>query len=459
MEPPPPEANDLRRLLHRWFVQYNPFYLISATLCIVGLRMISLGLAERGNLFSDLAVGAITEVYAVALIGGAALLTRLGQRRPAVMLALLAALYQGDVIFHVEASSYLHAAGVAAATVWALLFVAKLYGLAWAMKIRPSHAAMRLAAYGGLGLAFVPQTVNRASGSTGAAVVALWLFSLGTFAINVSPGIASKVDLDDWGQTVRRRATAGVWALWALMLAVHVYFWRTTFPVPLDALVPAAALLATRAVRRESQVWIAVTATLAVVAMIAPPLFAITALMAAVTLTVRAFRHPHRVSDANEPAVAPPFRTGVDRSVAASPPPAAWILSPASPAVQRRLLVGALFASYLAAWTFDWSLGPWPVHRALLDIALTIVVVFSAAKARTRFALVPLATTYAHWLVQVHVVTAPRSTLQWGLLATGSAYAMLMASLGANYFLRERAPTGSVRKPDAPNLLRPPAAT
>src|SRR5262249_32256346 len=89
------DSTPLQRLLHRWFVQYNPLYLVSATLCLAGLRMISRGLAEKGTAFADLSVATITEIYAAALIGGAALLTRIGQRRPGVMLALIAALYQG----------------------------------------------------------------------------------------------------------------------------------------------------------------------------------------------------------------------------------------------------------------------------------------------------------------------------------------------------------------------------
>ena len=55
---------------------------------------------RRALSYGPLRVAAIAEVYAVALIGGAALLMRIGQRRPAVMLALLTALYQCSLTLH-----------------------------------------------------------------------------------------------------------------------------------------------------------------------------------------------------------------------------------------------------------------------------------------------------------------------------------------------------------------------
>src|SRR5690606_9630249 len=81
-----------RRLLHRWFVEYNPFYLLSATLVLGGMILTSRALAAGGGVYGQVGVAAIAELYASALIGGAALLTRIGQRRPAVMLAVLTVL-------------------------------------------------------------------------------------------------------------------------------------------------------------------------------------------------------------------------------------------------------------------------------------------------------------------------------------------------------------------------------
>ena len=39
-----------RRLLHRWLVEYNPLYLLSATLVLGGMILTSRGLAREGSL-------------------------------------------------------------------------------------------------------------------------------------------------------------------------------------------------------------------------------------------------------------------------------------------------------------------------------------------------------------------------------------------------------------------------
>ena len=94
-------------LLHRWFVQYNPLYLLSAALVLFGTHLLYRDLLAAGYLLGQLGVPAIAEIYAWALIGGAALLTRIELRRPAVLLALLAVLFQGDLTLLIETSVYL----------------------------------------------------------------------------------------------------------------------------------------------------------------------------------------------------------------------------------------------------------------------------------------------------------------------------------------------------------------
>src|SRR5687768_1606643 len=83
-------------LLHRWFVQYNPLYLVSAALVLGGAIILSRAMVQNGGVLGQLSITAVLDVYAWALIGSAALLTRIGLRRPAVMLALLTMLYQCD---------------------------------------------------------------------------------------------------------------------------------------------------------------------------------------------------------------------------------------------------------------------------------------------------------------------------------------------------------------------------
>ncbi|RYE82870.1 MAG: hypothetical protein EOO75_20050, partial [Myxococcales bacterium] len=51
-------------LLRRWFVHYNPLYLASAMLVLVGLTLVSRGLVEQGSQRGQLGVALLAEVYA-----------------------------------------------------------------------------------------------------------------------------------------------------------------------------------------------------------------------------------------------------------------------------------------------------------------------------------------------------------------------------------------------------------
>jgi len=84
--------NFWRRLFRRWFIEYNPLYLLSACCVLVGVSELSQGLSRSP--YAGFAVAGVAEVYAWALIASAAFLMRVELRRPAVMLALLIAIYQ-----------------------------------------------------------------------------------------------------------------------------------------------------------------------------------------------------------------------------------------------------------------------------------------------------------------------------------------------------------------------------
>jgi hypothetical protein len=407
--------------------------------------LLSRGLAERGTVFADFSAASITEIYALALIGGAALLTRIGQRRPGVMLALLAVVYQGDLAFHTEACTYHGGIGIAGTVTWVALFAGKFYALAWAVRVRPSRVFCALAAYAGIGLAVIPHVISRMNGERSSVLVALWVFSLAALAFNGSPTIASKVELDAWGRTVLRRSLCGVWLLWTAVIVTHVVVWSMTFSVNTVALIPVALLVGTRAVRRESHVWAMVTATMICVALVAPGYFASVALMSAATLALRAIRCPQPIASTLA-QIAPPFRVGTG-DVAASASAPTWVLAPATPDAQRRLSVGALFASYLAAWTMQWSGGAWPRHVVWVDLLFAAIVLFMVVGKRVRIALLPVVASCVHAAVQTRVVSAPDTTLEWGALLTSGAFALLVTSLAVSYWLRG---VGSPRSPSVP---------
>ena len=192
---------------------------MSAALVLGGVILTSRGLAQEGSLYGPLGVALVAEIYAGALIGAAAILTRIGQRRPAVLLALITVLYQCDLTLHTETCAYLGAVGIMASAVWLLCFAGKLYALAWAVRVRVSPRAAVTALLGALGLSVGPHVLPLVDARASGAMLALFVFALGlccpraplSEACTLRPAVESRVPLDDWGHLVLRRAMQATW--------------------------------------------------------------------------------------------------------------------------------------------------------------------------------------------------------------------------------------------------------
>jgi hypothetical protein len=240
---------DLRRLFHRWFIEYNPLYIVSAALVLRGVNLLS----HTVNL--QLGVPAIVELYAWTLIGGAALLYRTGLRRPAVMLALLAVVYQGDLTLHTETCAYLGATGAVASIVWLASFALKLLALVRALRLRVARSALVVPMLGASMLVVVPRLVRIADAQTGGIIAACAIFFVAAAGLWTSRTIESRHALDAWGRTVLRRATLAVWSIWAALFVMHIGFLFSQRAMDATALAPLPFILATRFVRREIFVW------------------------------------------------------------------------------------------------------------------------------------------------------------------------------------------------------------
>jgi hypothetical protein len=431
-----PNDDSWRRLLHRWLVEFNPIYLLSAALVLFGMFLVSKGLGQSAGLVGPIGVAAIAELYAVLLVGGAALLTRIGQRRPAVMLALIAMLYQCDLTLHTETCANLGGAGAAAAIAWLVLFGGKLRALVWALRLRVSREAMATLLTGGAGVAAMPFLLPRMDDRAGGALVALWLCAL--VIAHRDAAVTSLVDLDAWGQTVLRRSVRGSWTIASVLLALHVLFWGHSALLHLGPVMALVPLLATRWIRRERPVWVATLGVLLVVAIQAPSSFAVTALVAAIMLADRA-RVAARTPDesvAVRMATPGPYRAidGATPEVSVLEPEP---VVPGGRAAAMRLLTGAALALYLSAWTASWTGGPWPAHIITLDVVAAAVVVFVVSRHRVRIALAPLSVGALHGLCSARIVAAPHSLVGWGGAALALGFALLLGSLAASYFLRQ----------------------
>ncbi|MDB4993865.1 MAG: hypothetical protein JWM74_1297 [Myxococcaceae bacterium] len=386
----------VQRLLYRWFVQYNPLYLLSAVLVLLGLFLMARGLTNHSSLWGSFGVGIVTELYAAALIGGAALLTRIGLRRPAVCVALIAVVYQGDLILSTEMYPLLPRLGALGGAVWLVVFVAKLLALAWALRLRLSFSAIAVPIFGAAGIAAIPYWARTGDASTFWTIVSLWLFTLFAMAFWTSRRVASRVALDAWGDTVLRRATRAAWLIWGGLAIGHVLFWTLQYGVHGVVLVPMAALLATRWLERERNVVAVVAVTLVLTAAILPELLQLSALMSAAVFTLHAL------------------------SKRTAPRHVAW----------------AGYAVFLAAWTASWSGGAWPQHIVLLDVALSVALASFVWRRGQRSVLWPLFASYLHWSIQTRVVRVPQSTLSWGVTTVAAGFALLLVSLFTSWRLQ-----------------------
>ncbi len=420
-----------RAVVHRWFVQYNPLYLISAALVLVGVTLLMEVATEQRGLFGQLSSTVVAELYAWALIASAAVLTRRGLWRPAVMLALITALYQCDLTLQTERSVYLGVPGMVASGLWLISFAAKLRALAWAMQFRLSRSALWVAVAGGTVQMLIPWILSKVQDHIAAPLLALmvfWVLAAGLWTFRRTESWSPRTA---WGETVARRAARFVWVGWAGALIAHVLF-VTEYGPPADRafFIPLALVLMTRRFRTEELVWGWLVATLFLVAMVSPAHFATTAIMAASALVLRALRAPTLVS--REVEAQDPYRAVLDVPTSWS----GWTLAPSSPEAIRRLLAGAWTCLYLGVWTAGWDFGPWPEHVLWVDTLFLTLTVLGAWRSHCGLVLLPVCVSVLHLALVERLVPTPQSNLQWGLAAVGAGFGLLAVGLGVSIRLR-----------------------
>lgn len=409
----------MRPLLHRWLVEHNPLYLLSAALVLGGLTLLETAAARSEETWAFLGVAAIAELYAIALIGGAAILVRRGQRRPAAMLGLLAVIYQGDVTLHVETCAYMGAVGKLAALLWLIIFVGKLYALAWALELRLSRSAILVPTLGAVGLAVLPHVLRVIDGGDArAALVSLWLFAIAAAVLFTRRDVGSAAGWD-----VRaRRCVRATWAIWGGLALVHAAYWAFTYGFAPWMIVAAVPLLATRWATREWTVWARVVAVEGLAAIAAPSALWVIAAMGAAVMCLTAWLvHLGRVERVASKLPAPPYRSFQPLHASGLVP-----LFRVDRGAKLRLLVGAAASAWLAAWTAGWSGGALPEHALWLDIALVATCVAPALIARRPYLAWPLVPLVAHLAWQAGWV---RTSLDWGVLLVTAGFVGLVGSV------------------------------
>jgi hypothetical protein len=267
--------------MHRWFVQYNPLYFASALLVLSGVVLMTRDPLDWVH--GQLVLAGLIQLYELALIGGAALLFhRPGQRRPAVILGIVALAFTFDLAFRTEG---LASTGVLPASLlWAALFATKLALLVRALRVRlPRLHAMAWTA-GGLMLAVGPHFMTQA-----VLVAASWLgIALVGLVFCIPPRLTPRAVLDDWGRIVAARIGGFIPLFWALLYWLHIAAWCGIYEVRLTALcfLPAIAY-APFLVRGEGMTWLA-GAVVLLAASLSPAHFTGIAIFLAVGLVAKA---------------------------------------------------------------------------------------------------------------------------------------------------------------------------
>jgi hypothetical protein len=425
-------------LFHTWFVQYNPLYLVSAACVLVGVYLVSEGLSEEVGLRAELWLTAITELYQVLLIAGAAILYRIGQRRPAVMLALLEVTYLVDLTFQNGVAAHLGLLGVVASVGWAVFTVVKIRALAWALRLKLSRSMVVVSGVGAVLIAALPHVLIRSffAPQTMAALVGCAVFALGAVRLWGTQEVASSDEhgLSKWGQTVLRRAVTGTWYIWGALFVGHMLWWSFEFDVyVLPPVLTAVGLLAAARTRSEWAVWIAATIAIVVNAWLMPGVVSGVALMAGVVFGLRGWLgNPAGDEQVELPPVLDrhPYRTADELSA----PARFWRRVPGPP----RLYVGAALCVYLSIWTLGWSAGPWPEHRLWLDLVLSAALLGLLLGHRVRLAILPLVLVHLHHMVQARLVSAPATKLHWGIGLLVAGFLLLNIGVVLNYVFRHR---------------------
>lgn len=384
----------LRRLIYRWFVQYNPLYFFSALCVLAGVLLVSQALPVEGVQRDRLALAGVVQLYEFLLIGSAAFLFRVtGLRRPAVILAIVELPFLFDWTFQTEAFATLGQAGLLAASVWAALVPLKLALLAWIFRIRAYAMAYVLPTMAAIGIAGVPQALALAPLEGGLVHLGATWFGVMIVAMarRMRPGVASREDLDDWGSTVLRRFTRSAAGVWCGLSLLHLLAWVLQYDLALT--IPHAApllLLLPFLHRHESLAWAGAAAAIGI-SVFVPGTVALSSAAAALVLAW----HAHD-----------------------------WGI--------RRLGVGAVLSVYLAVWSFGWTGWPLPEPFLELNLATAAVCLAMAWKLRVKTA-IPAA---ALVLLPSGGSVTPHTTLEWGIAVLALGFAALVMGVAISWRLR-----------------------
>ncbi len=393
-----PDIADVRRVFARWFVQYNPLYFASALCILVGIYLVSTEMQGLRWHSERLLLVGVLETYQALVLAGAALLLHAGQRRPAVILALLELPFLCDWTFQTEALSTLARVGAWASAAWVVFAVAKALVLLrlFRVRLRPVGAVVLL---GGLGyVAALPQVLAAVTAPFGAHLAGTWALALLLGALaGFRQVVGCFLVLDEWGRTVERRALRAAGFIGAGLGLLHLAAAASQFGVRLEPAHAAPFVLVVALLARDEVVaWIG----------------------AAIAL----------VLTAGTPEIASPVAAGMGLLLIGCA--RAW--------GRPRIHVAAISLLALSVQVAGWSPGPLPPLVpwvwGLAGCALAWVGWREAVRLAWAASVASLLLGASPWADRC----VPRNRLEWGLALLGAGFLWLVLGVALSWAARRR---------------------
>lgn len=133
------DGASFNKLIHHFFVEFNPLYLISALCVFYGVFLVANNLQfidQAGTLSGQTVLFIVVQTYEAMIIGGIAFLVFKARTiRPAIILCLLECILIFDCTFRLESLSLLGNTGLALFGIWFVLVLVKSWLIAKIMKL------------------------------------------------------------------------------------------------------------------------------------------------------------------------------------------------------------------------------------------------------------------------------------------------------------------------------------
>ena len=411
----------LRKLLHYWFIQYNPLYFVSALCVLFGMFLVSRGLVEMGWTRGQMLLTAVIQAYEILLIVGAAILFRLaGEYRPAVILGLLEVFFLYDCTFQTEIIATFERIGIVLTVGWIALVALKLMALARAFRLKIVVFVLIIPVLAAIGVAGTPYLLKSAMIEKNMAhLLATWLGVALVFSVLwIRPKVTCAIPLEEWGQTVLRRATKSAWMIWAGFYFYHIITWFGMFDITfaLAPLVPFFLLVPFK-FNTEESVWASGLGAFAF-SLMQMDFFTFSPIM---------------------------LMTGVAFGLQA------WRMR------QNRLYLGALVSLHIACWTIGWHTWPPPAQNWWLNLATGSILLLMAWRLRLTSALliailgilpvlkkvvIAIFSFIKAVILSIYSVLKsflPQSLLGWGILLLAVGFMALIIGVAINWTQRQKA--------------------